>query len=189
MQGEGMKKKVIFGFFWRFSERIVAQSISLIVSIVLARLLLPEDYGAVALVMVFITIADVFVNNGLGNALIQKMDADDIDFSSVFYINIIIGIVLYLVLFLIAPLVAEFYHMPVLQPGLRVLAIRIPIASINSVQQAYVSRNMLFKRFFWSTLFGTMISGVVGIILAYHGAGVWALIAQYLTNTCIEVIK
>lgn len=93
MQGEGMKKKVIFGFFWRFSERIVAQSISLIVSIVLARLLLPEDYGAVALVMVFITIADVFVNNGLGNALIQKMDADDIDFSSVFYINIIIGIV------------------------------------------------------------------------------------------------
>ena len=85
MQGEGMKKKVIFGFFWRFSERIVAQSISLIVSIVLARLLLPEDYGAVALVMVFITIADVFVNNGLGNALIQKMDADDIDFSSVFY--------------------------------------------------------------------------------------------------------
>lgn len=188
MQGEGMKKKVIFGFFWRFSERIVAQSISLIVSIVLARLLLPEDYGAVALVMVFITIADVFVNNGLGNALIQKMDADDIDFSSVFYINIIIGIVLYLVLFLIAPLVAEFYHMPVLQPGLRVLAIRIPIASINSVQQAYVSRNMLFKRFFWSTLFGTMISGVVGIILAYHGAGVWALIAQYLTNTCIDTI-
>ena len=95
---------------------------------------------------------------------------------------------MYLVLFLIAPLVAEFYHMPVLQPGLRVLAIRIPIASINSVQQAYVSRNMLFKRFFWSTLFGTMISGVVGIILAYHGAGVWALIAQYLTNTCIDTI-
>ena len=186
MQGEGMKKKVIFGFFWRFSERIVAQSISLIVSIVLARLLLPEDYGAVALVMVFITIADVFVNNGLGNALIQKMDADDIDFSSVFYINIIIGIVLYLVLFLIAPLVAEFYHMPVLQPGLRVLAIRIPIASINSVQQASVSRNMLFKRFFFSTLFGTLLSGVVGCVMAYNGFGIWSLVGQYLTNTIVD---
>ena len=188
MQGEGMKKKVIFGFFWRFSERIVAQSISLIVSIVLARLLLPEDYGAVALVMVFITIADVFVNNGLGNALIQKMDADDIDFSSVFYINIIIGIVLYLVLFLIAPLVAEFYHMPVLQPGLRVLAIRIPIASINSVQQAYVSRNMLFKRFFFSTIGGTIFSAVLGIAMAYAGFGIWALVAQQLSNTFIDTL-
>lgn len=188
MQGELMKKKVIFGFFWRFSERIVAQSISLIVSIVLARLLLPSDYGAVALVMVFITIADVFVNSGLGNALIQKIDVDNIDFSSVFYINIMMGLILYLILFLIAPLVAKFYDMPVLQPGLRVLAIRIPIASINSVQQAYVSRNMLFKRFFWSTLFGTLVSGIVGIILAYHGFGVWALIIQYLTNTCIDTI-
>lgn len=183
-----MKEKVIAGLFWKFGERISAQLVSLIVSIVLARLLDPTDYGAVALVMVFITIANVFVSNGFGNALIQKKDADMLDFSSVFYINILLGIILYCNLFYISPYIADFYNMPILNPALRVLAIRIPIASINSVQHAYVSRNMLFKRFFFSTLFGTLLSGVVGIVMAYNGFGVWSLIAQYLTNTCIDTI-
>lgn len=182
-------KKVIFaGLFWKFSERITAQLVTLIVSIVLARLLTPDDYGAVALILVFITIANVFVSNGFGNALIQKKDADNLDFSSVFFINIGVAIGVYIILFLIAPLIAAFYGMPVLCPALRVLGIRIIVAAINSIQHAYVSRHVLFKRFFWSTLFGTVLSGFVGIYLAYHGFGLWALVAQYLTNTITDTV-
>lgn len=182
------KKKVVSGFVWKFSERITAQLISLVVSTILARMLSPDDYGVVAMVMVFITIANVFVSNGLGNALIQKKDADNLDFSTVFYVNILMGIVIYIVLFFTAPYIASFYQMDVLCLIIRVLGIRIVVAAVNSVQQAYVSRNMLFKRFFWSTLFGTLVSGVVGIIMAYMGCGVWALVTQYLVNTCTDTI-
>lgn len=182
------KGKVISGLFWKFGERITAQLISLIVSIILARILSPSDYGAVSLVMIFITLANVFVSSGFGSALIQKKDADNLDFSSVFYINILISLFLYVVIFFTAPFVAKFFKLPVLCPGLRVLGIRIVVAAINTVQQAYVSKNMLFKRFFWSTLFGTLLSGVVGVVMAMNGFGVWALIAQYLTNTCTDTI-
>lgn len=182
------QRKVLSGLFWIFSERITAQLVSLLVSIILARLLTPDDYGTVTLVTVFITIANVFVSCGLGNALIQKKDADNLDFSSVFYINIAVSVLLYAVLFFAAPYIAEFYGMPILNPVLRVLGIRIPVAAVNSVQHAYVSRNMLFKKFFWSTLFGTVLSGIVGIIMAYKGFGVWALVAQYMTNTCIDTV-
>ena len=184
----GTRKKVVSGLLWKFGERITAQIISLVVSIILARLLSPDEYGAVALIMVFITIANVFVANGFGSALIQKKDADNLDFSSVFFINLGISVVLYLIIFLSAPFIADYYELPILSPGLRVIGVRIIVAAINTVQQAYVSRHMLFKRFFWSTLFGTLISGVVGIAMAYKGYGVWALIAQYLTNTCTDTL-
>lgn len=182
------KKAVLSGLLWKFGERISAQFVSLLVSIILARLLSPDDYGAVAMVMVFISIANVFVSNGFGNALIQKKDADNLDFSSVLYINIGISILIYIILFISAPFIAEFYDMPILSPVLRVLGIRIPVAAVNSIQHAYVSRYMLFKRFFWSTLFGTVISGIAGIIMAYHGFGIWSLVAQYLINTCTDTV-
>lgn len=183
-----VKSKIFSGLFWKFGERITAQLISLIVSIILARLLSPDDYGAVALVMVFITIANVFVTNGFGSSLIQKKDADNLDFSSVFYINIALSIVLYSIIFFSAPFIADFYNLSVMEPALRVLGIRIIIAAVNSIQQAYVSRNMLFKRCFWSTLFGTLVSGVIGVIMAYSGFGVWALVTQYLTNSCTDTV-
>lgn len=182
------KRRVLTSFFWKFGERITAQLVSLVVSIVLARILSPDDYGSVTLVMIFITIANVFVSSGLGNALIQKKDADSLDFSSVFYVNIAVSLLIYVILWGIAPIIATFYKMPILTELLRVLGIRIPIAAINSVQQAYVSRNMLFKCFFWSTLFGTLVSGGIGIIMAYHGYGVWSLVAQYLINACMSTI-
>lgn len=188
MEQGDMKKTVFSGLFWKFGERITAQLISLIVSLMLARLLSPSDYGAVALVMVFITIANVFVSHGLGSALIQKENVDELDFSSVFYFNILISVILYLFIFFMAPYVAAFYNLPVMSAALRILGIRIIVAAINSVQHAYVSRHMLFKRFFWSTLFGTVLSGVVGVILAYKGFGIWALVTQYLTNTCTDTI-
>ena len=188
MDRNDLRTKVFSGFFWKFGERITAQLVTLVVSIVLARVLDPSHYGTVALVMIFITFANVFVSSGLGSALIQKKNVDNVDFSSVFYFNLGLSLVLYIILFFIAPLASDFFNDPILTPALRVLGIRIVVASVNSVQQAFVSRNMLFRKFFVSTLFGTVTSGIVGIVLAYRGGGVWALIAQYLTNTCIDTV-
>lgn len=182
------KTKVMSGLIWKFAERIGAQLVSFIVSIILARLLAPEDYGAIALVTVFISLSDVFVQSGFGQSLIQKINADDIDFSSVFYFNLGLSLILYVLLFLLAPVIADFYQKDILVSVIRVMALRIPIASINSVQQAYVSRNMLFKKFFFSTLGGTIGSAIVGISMAYCGMGIWALVAQYMVNSIIDTI-
>ena len=181
-------KKITSNLFWRLAERFGAQSVTLIVSVALARLLDPEVYGMVAIVTVITTILQVFLDGGFSNALIQKKDADDIDFSSVFYFNIVFGLILYIILFLIAPLIADFYHMPDLTPVIRVLGLTLIIFSLKSVQQAYVSRNMMFKRFFFSTLGGTLGAAVVGITLAYLGYGVWALVAQHLFNMLVDTI-
>lgn len=180
--------KIFSGLFWKFSERISAQLVTFFVSVILARLLTPQDYGNIALVTIFITIANVFVVSGFGSALIQKLEVDNIDYSSVFYANIVFSCFLYLIIFMISPIIADFYSSEILCPVLRVLGLRIPIAAVNSVQQAYVSRNMLFKKFFFSTLFGTLLSGVVGCIMAYMGYGIWALVAQYLVNTSVDTI-
>lgn len=185
--GNNIKNKIISGVFWKFMERMLAQMVSMVVAIVLARLLSPSDYGTIALVTIFITIADVFISNGFGSALIQKKDADNVDFSTVFYFNIVFCAALYLIIFFLAGFVADFYEKPILVPVLRVLAIKLLISSLNSIQHAYVSRHMLFKRFFYSTLFGTIVSAFVGITMAYCGFGVWALVAQELTNRIIDM--
>ena len=180
--------KVVNNFIWRFFERCGAQGVTFIVSIVLARLLDPSVYGTIALVTIFTTIMQVFVDSGMGNALIQKKDADDLDFSSVFWFNLIMCFTLYILMFLSAPLIASFYKMPELTPVVRVLSLILVISGVKNVQQAYVSRNMLFKKFFFSTLGGTVGAAVVGITLAYLGFGVWALVAQMLFNTTVDTI-
>lgn len=175
---------------WKFAERITAQIVTFGVSIILSRILDPSHYGIISIVTIFITIANVFVSDGFGSALIQKKDADIVDFSSVLYFNIAFSLLLYLLLFVCAPFISVFYGegYELLTPVLRVLGIRIVISGINSVQQAYVSRHMLFHKFFWATLFGTVVSAIVGITMALKGFGVWALVAQYLTNTTIDTI-
>lgn len=188
VMSSNMKGKVVSGLLWKFAERMGAQIVTFVVSIVLARLLTPDDYGTIALVMVFITIANVFAESGFGNALIQKKEADYIDFSSVFYFNIFSSITLYLILFLAAPFIGHFLNNDQLVPVLRVIGIRLIIAGVNSVQKAYISKNMMFKRFFVSTLWGTIGSAIVGIIMAYQGFGIWALVAQYMINTTIDTL-
>lgn len=183
-----MKNTTIKNFIWRFAERCGAQLVTFIVSIVLARLLAPEDYGTIALVTVFTTILQVFVDSGLGTALIQKKDADDLDFSSVFYFNFFVCIVLYIGVFLAAPIIAGFYGDSSLIPIIRVISLTIVISGVKGIQQSYVSRNMLFKRFFFATLGGTIFSAFLGIGLAYVGFGVWAIVAQQLSNTAIDTL-
>jgi len=182
------KTFVLSNFLWRFAERCGAQIIQFIVSIVLARILAPEAYGTIALVLVFSQILQVFVDSGLGNALIQKKDADDLDFSSVFWFNIVWCLVLYAMMFFCAPLISTFYNDESLTAVVRVLCLMVVVSGLKNVQQAYVSRTMQFKRFFWATLGGTIVSAVAGIGLALLGCGVWALVAQKLTNLIIDTI-
>lgn len=184
------KNDLLNNLSWKFAERIAAQLVTVIVSIILARMLTPQDYGIIAIVTIFITFANVFVSDGFGSALIQKKEVDALDYSSVLYFNIIFSIVLYAILFFCAPLIASFYDdgYEILTPVLRVLGLRIIVSAVNSVQQAYVSRKMIFKKFFWSTLIGTVLSAVVGIGMAYSGFGVWALVGQYLTNTTVGTV-
>ncbi len=182
------RNKVMASLLWKFAERIGAQGVNLIVSIILARMLAPEEYGVVALVTIFITISNVFIENGFGTALIQKKDADDLDFSSVFYCNIVISIVLYIVIYVASPLIAQFYNNEQLVPILRVFSISILISSLKSVQNAYISRRMIFKKFFICTLGGTICSAIIGIWMAYKGYGVWALVAQQLSSNIVSTL-
>lgn len=182
------KNTTVKNFIWRFAERCGAQLVTFVVSIVLARILSPDDYGTVALVTVFTTILQVFVDSGLGVALIQKKNADDLDFSSVFYFNFVVCIVLYAGMFFAAPTIASFYNDLTLIPIIRVISLTIVISGIKGIQQSFVSRNMLFKRFFFSTLGGTIFSAILGVAMAYAGCRVWAIVAQQLSNTAIDTL-
>lgn len=181
-------KTVINNLFWRYLERIGAQGVTIIVSIVLARLLDPSVYGTIALVTIFTSLMQVFIDSGLGNALIQKKDADDLDFSSVFYFNLVVCAILYTFMYFLAPYISGFYQMPELIPVIRVLSLILIISGVKNVQQAYVSRNLLFKKFFYATLGGTIGAAFIGIWMACKGAGVWALVAQYLFNATVDTI-
>lgn len=176
------KIEIVSNVTWKFAEQIAAQIVAFIISIVLARLLSPEDYGQIAMVTIFITLANVFTSGGFGNALIQKKNAEDIDFSSVLWFGFIFAIVLYVILFFLAPLIANFYNYEILSPVLRVLGLGIIISSLCSVQQVYIAKKMIFKKLFFSTFGATVLSGILGIIMAYKGFGVWALVASTLCN-------
>lgn len=183
-----IKEKVLSGLIWTFGERILAQGVSFVLSIILARILMPNEYGIIAMVMVFINIANVFTSTGFGESLVQKKNADELDFSTVFYCTLGMSVVIYIILFTCAPYIAKFYHTKEIVLVLRILSLKIIMSSIATVQHAYVQKQMMFKKFFFSTLGGTVISGVLGIMLAYAGAGVWALVVQYLINTIIDIM-
>lgn len=188
MDNNTNKTKVISGLFWRLLERVGAQGVQFVVSIVLARILAPELFGTIALINIFIAILDVFVDSGLANALIQKKDVDDLDFSTVFFFNLGACCLLYLGMFLAAPSIARFYEMPDLTAAIRAISLILVISGVKNVQHAYVSRTMQFKRFFFATLGGTIGAAVLGIWMAYAGYGLWALIAQSLFNSTVDTI-
>lgn len=182
MENKHTKKIIIYSLFWKLMERGGTQGIQFIVQIILARLLLPEDYGLLALMMAFILLANVFVQSGFNTALIQKKEVDEVDFSSVFYLSLFVAGLLYAVLYLVAPSIAEFYKAPKLINILRVLSITLFFGAFNSIQNAFVARNLIFKKLFFSSLGAILISGIAGIAAAFAGWGVWALVVQQLMN-------
>ena len=185
---ENSGKKVVSGVIWRFFERFGSHAVGFLVTIVLARLLAPEAYGTVALVTAITSLLQVFIDSGFGNALIRKKDADDLDFSSVFYFNIVICVVLYILMFFGAPLIADYYEKPELVALIRVISLVLIISGLKNVQFAYVSRTMQFKKFFWSTLGSTVLSALVGIVMAYCKMGAWALAGQMLVSNGVSTL-
>ncbi len=171
-----------------YLETISAQAVTFIVTIVLARLLSPNDYGTIALVTVFVNVANVFVTSSFSYALIQKKDADDLDYQTMFWFNVAVSLLLFAGLFVIAPAIARYYEIPILSPVLRVLAIKIPLSAYNSIQLAKVSHELNFKKSFISTSGSTILSGALGILLAYMGYGIWALVAQVISNILLNTV-
>lgn len=183
---DSLRTKVTKGLFWSYLERFSTQIVSLLVTIVLSRLIAPEGHGIIAIVNIFISISEVFVTSGFGNALVQKKDADDLDFSSIFFFSLGVATVVYAILFICTPYIAKVYNNNLLIPLIRVMGLRILLSSFNTVQRAFVSKRLEFKKFFNATIIGTLISAVVGIGMAYKGFGVWALVGQYLSNNLIN---
>lgn len=181
-------KTITTNLFWRFLERSGAQFVAFFISIILARLLDPSVYGELALVTVFICFLQVFVDSGFGSALIQKKNADDLDFSSVFWFNIFACLLLYALIFFAAPLIADFYKLPHLIPVVRTLGLTIIVSGVRNIQQAYVSKKLIFKKFFFATMGGTLGAAVVGVTMAYCGYGIWALVGQQLTNVVLGTL-
>lgn len=188
MSNKANKSIVLSSLLWKLLEQSGTQGIQFMVQIVLARLLSPEEYGIIAIVMVFILLANVFVKSGLNTALIQKKDADEVDFSSVFYLSLVFAGVLYVIIYFTAPFIANLYSQPILIPVLRVLSLTLFIGVFNSIQNAFIARNMLFKKLFRSSLVAIVVSGIIGITLAYRGWGIWALVSQQLTNQLLIAI-
>lgn len=186
---ENLKSKVLKGMFWTLMERFSTQFVTLGVGIILARLLTPEDYGTVALLGVFTAIAGVLAESGFGGALIQKKDATELDYNSVFYFSLVLTGVIYVILFSIAPWVSRFYNIPELCPILRVVSISLLFNAVNSIQNAELSRKLLFHLSFRISLITVFTSAICGITLAFLGCGVWALVWSGLTTSIAGVIS
>lgn len=184
----GLKDKIEKGVFWQGLERVGSCGISFAISIVLARLLSPEEFGVIAIMMVFITLSNVFIDSGFSTALIQKKDMEQADCCSVFYINIVMSFVLYGILYLASPFIADFYETKELTLYLHVFSLILIIRSFSLVQNALLRKRMLFHLSFRISWVALIISGIVGIGMAYSGCGVWSLIAQQLTNAVVTVI-
>ncbi len=182
------KNKVISSLIWKFLEKSGTQGIQFVLQIILARLLLPDDYGVVAIVTVFITIANVFIQSGFNTALIQKKQVDDLDYSSVFYLSLTVALILYILLFFLSPLIAKFYNKEILINVIRILSLTLFLGAINSIQSAVISRSLSFKKYFYGSLTSVIISGIIGIFLAYLNYGVWALVFQQLLNMFLFTI-
>lgn len=185
---QNTKNAIMGSFIWKFGERVLAQGISFIISLVLARILSPDDYGMIALVLVFINLANVFISSGFATALIQNKDADSTDFSTNFYCSLACALIIYVIIYFTAPYVALFYENQELVDVLRVFTLQIPLSAYNSIQNAYVARHMMFKKNFVSTVISTILSGTLGILMAISGYGVWALVAQSVSSIVISTI-
>ena len=183
-----LKQKTIKGVSWSFIEQLLARGVNFFIGIVLARLLSPTDYGLIGLLSFFIAISQIFIDGGLSSALIREEKASDDDFSTVFFVNLGVSILFYLLLFSIAPAIAHFYNQPILQSLLRISALVLVISAIASVPGTLLTIRIDFKTKSVISFLSALISGSVGIFCAFKGFGVWALVAQSLTQTSVFTI-
>lgn len=183
-----MKQKTISGLFWQFSQKAVGQVVSFAISVVLARLLMPEEFGVVALASMFTVLIGIFIDCGMSRALVQKKDADDVDYCTMFWAQTAFSIIVYFVIFVLSPWFSLLFHTPKLTSVIRISALSMILGSIGSIQNTIVTRRMDFKVYFYTTLVASILSGGIGIYLAYQGWGVWALVIQNLSSTILSTI-
>lgn len=186
---ETLKHKAVSSVLWRVAEQGGKQAIYFVISVVLARLIMPDQFGLVAMLTVFTAIANVFIDSGFSTALIRKTDRTQADCSTVYWFNVIISGACYIVLFAGAPLVARFYDMPQLCPILRVTSLNLIIGSLAGVHRTLLQAEMDFKALTKFNLLGVVLSGITGVILAYLGFEVWALVAQGLMMTAVTTVS
>ena len=179
---DSIKTKTVHGVIWSALERFSLQGVQFLINIVMARLLLPSDYGLIAMLAIFLQISQAFVDSGFTNALIQRKDRNEVDFSTVFYFNIVIAVVFYLILFVAAPWIADFYHMPALVAVTRVIALNLIISALSAVHKTKLTIAIDFKTQAKASFTAAVVSGVMGIWMAYTGWGVWSLVVQTLMN-------
>ena len=183
-----LKEKSINAVVWNAVERFSVQGVNFVISLIIARLVSPEDFGAIAMLAIFLGIANTFVDGGFANALVRKLDRTETDNSTAFYFNIIVGVLAYLILYFSAPSIASFYSMPILIPVLRVVALSIVCNSLSIVQQAILTADINFKGHAKISLVAAVISGIVGVVMAYANFGVWALVAQMLGSSFVRMV-
>ena len=179
---ESLKNKTVKGTIWSTLERFSVQGIQFIVMIIMARILTPEDYGLVGMLAIFIAVSQSLIDSGFSQALIRKQDRSEIDNSTVFYFNIGVGAILYLILFFSAPFIASFYNEPQLVPITRIIGLSLVFNSLVVVQRALLTINLDFKTQAKASFVGVIISGAIGITMAYTGFGVWAIVWQQISN-------
>ena len=182
------KFTVFVALIWKFLEKGSYQVILFIVTLVLARLLTPDDYGTVAIVLVLINLATVFVEGGLSTALVQKKECTQCDYNTILYFSIIVSIALYSLLWLFSSNLANFFSKPELENIVKSLGLTLILNAVNSVQKAYLIKKMLFKKLFYSSLIGVSISAVIGIFMAYLGVGIWSLVVQQLSMSLLITV-
>lgn len=188
MSREQLGIKAKKGFVWNTAERVLSAVINFLFTIILARLLSPEDYGIIAMPTLFISLAQVLVDSGFANALIRKPDLTEKDLSTAFYFNIFAGVVCYIVLFIASPLIALFFNTPLLSHLLKITALVVIINSFGVVQQALMTKKMDFKRQTIIFVVSTLVSGIIGVLMAYRGYGVWSLVVQQILTYLIRVV-
>lgn len=188
MGQDNLKQKVSKGLLWNTIHNLSMKGIQFLLMLFMARLLSPDDYGTVGLLAIFIQLSNTFAESGFSLALVRKQDRTQVDLSTAFYFNIVVGIICYFIVFCIAPWVADFYNKPILTSLLRVLALTIPISSLSTVLVAMMNYNMQFKKQAMISITHTLVSGVLGLAMAFMGYGVWALVGQSLIATCLGTV-
>ena len=183
-----LRDKTIKGVIWSAVERFASQGVEFIFGILIARLLLPEDYGVIAMLNIFLAISRTFIDSGFETALIRKADRTDTDFQTVFYFNIIVSVVCYIILWIASPFIAEFYETPLLESVTKVVALNLIFNALAGIQSAKLSINIDFKSRANVSLIHACVSGAVGLWLAFKGYGVWALVAQSLSAAAVRTI-
>ena len=183
-----LKQKTVSGLIWSFVDTLASQGISFIISIILARLLSPSEFGLIGMITIFIAISQSFINSGFSNALIRKKDATNTDYSTVFYFNLVVGTLFYLILFLSAPAISRFFNEPQLISIVRVISIGLIISSLTIIQRTILTKRVDFKLQARISVIASSVSGIVAVVMAYKGFGVWALVSQTLINQALVSI-